>query len=190
MIHRVGAVLARLGTARMVCTVLVGLMALYMLVVAFGNITDFHTNEAFVRHVLAMDTTNFGQPAGQGLDVDIMWRAVRSPAAQTVTYGVIIVWEALAGVVLLVSVWQWLWGRTSQARAVSTAGLLMVIVQFFGGFIVIGGEWFQMWRSTQWTGTEVAFRCSALALLTLMFVQFGRFSPDDQTEDSTPCRTS
>lgn len=166
----------------MACTVLVGLTALYMILLAFGNITDFRTNEMFVQHVLAMDTTNFGQAAGQGLDADIMWRAVRSPALQTATYCLIIVWEALSGAVLLVAVWQWLTGRTSQARATSTVGLLMVILQFFGGFMVVGGEWFQMWRSTQWTGAEVAFRCSVLALFTLMFVQFGRVLPDGQRE--------
>lgn len=188
--NRLVAALARCGTLRMVCTVLVGLTALYMMLLVFGNITDFHTNEMFVRHVLAMDTTNFGQAAGQKLDVDIMWRAVRSPALQTATYCLIIAWEALSGVILLVSVWQWLTGHISRARATSTVGLLMVILQFFGGFMVVGGEWFQMWRSTQWTGTEVAFRCSVLALFTLMFVQFGRLSPDDQNVGSTPCRTS
>ncbi|WP_212566643.1 MULTISPECIES: DUF2165 domain-containing protein [unclassified Mycobacterium] len=182
MNRRIVAALARFGTLRTVCTVLVGLTALYMILLAFGNITDFHTNEMFVRHVLAMDTTNFGQPADQGLDTDIMWRAIRSPAAQTAVYCLIIAWEALSGGILLMSVWQWLTGHIPQARAMSTVGLLMVILQFFGGFMVVGGEWFQMWRSTQWTGTEVAFRCSALALFTLMFVQFGRLLPGDQRE--------
>src|ERR1700712_1559927 len=48
--------------------VLLGLNALHILLVAFGNITDFATNQAFVQHVLSMDTTNFGAPEGQGLD--------------------------------------------------------------------------------------------------------------------------
>ena len=38
--------------------------ALYILLVAFNNITDFGTNQAFVQHVFAMDTTNFGGKPG------------------------------------------------------------------------------------------------------------------------------
>jgi hypothetical protein len=37
------------------------LNALYMTLVAVGNITDFDANQQFVHHVLTMDTTNFGQ---------------------------------------------------------------------------------------------------------------------------------
>ncbi len=37
-----------------------------MIIVAFGNITDFDTNQQFVKHVLAVDTTNLGQPPGTG----------------------------------------------------------------------------------------------------------------------------
>ncbi|HEX4251280.1 MAG TPA: DUF2165 family protein, partial [Pseudonocardia sp.] len=33
------------------------LLALYLVLVTLGNITDFGTNLAFVQHVLAMDTT-------------------------------------------------------------------------------------------------------------------------------------
>jgi predicted small integral membrane protein len=76
-----------------VAAVLVGLNALYLALVAFGNITDYASNEAFVRHVLAMDTTNFGAPTGQDLDPDVMWRAVTTPWIQTAAYVAIIVWS-------------------------------------------------------------------------------------------------
>jgi predicted small integral membrane protein len=46
----------------------------------------------------------------------------------------------------------------------------MLVVLFFGGFIVIGGEWFQMWRSTAWNGLDPAFRNTVLALITLVLV--------------------
>ena len=45
------------GTLPVVCAVLVALNGLYVLLVAFGNITDYSANAAFVQHVLAMDTT-------------------------------------------------------------------------------------------------------------------------------------
>ena len=80
--------------------VLVGLNALFILLVAFGNITDFETNQAFVHHVLSMDTANFGSPVGQDLDPAVMWHAVGSRPLQTAAYIGIIAWELLAGVAL------------------------------------------------------------------------------------------
>jgi hypothetical protein len=52
------------GALRGLVTFLIAMNGLYLLFVAFGNITDFPANQAFVQHVLAMDTTNFGAPAG------------------------------------------------------------------------------------------------------------------------------
>lgn len=47
----------------------------------------------------------------------------------------------------------------------------MTVMLFFGGFITIGGEWFQMWKSESWNGLEPAFRNSVLALGTLVLVR-------------------
>jgi predicted small integral membrane protein len=33
----------------------------------------------------------------------------------------------------------------------------MTLALFIGGFIVVGGEWFQMGRSTPWNGLDPAF---------------------------------
>ena len=39
----------------------------------------------------------------------------------------------------------------------AVAASLGFLVWFFG-FMVIGGEWFQMWQSSQWNGQQPAFR--------------------------------
>lgn len=169
---RRGGVLS-LGTLPVVATVLVALNALYLLLVAFGNITDFDTNQAFVHHVLSMDTTNFGQPAGTDLDPHVMWRAITSPVLQNILYVLLIAWEAAAGILLAVAVVFWIRERGTGyrvARRLSTIGLLMLLLLFFGGFTVIGGEWFQMWTSTAWNGEDPAFRNSVLALLTVIVI--------------------
>jgi predicted small integral membrane protein len=44
----------------------IGTLALYMILVAFGTIADFDTYQQFVKHLLAVDTTNLGQPPGTG----------------------------------------------------------------------------------------------------------------------------
>jgi hypothetical protein len=52
----------------MACTVVVAIKALYILLAAIGNITDYLPNFNFVEHVLSMGTTNFGGQPGVGLD--------------------------------------------------------------------------------------------------------------------------
>jgi predicted small integral membrane protein len=159
------------GTLRGVCTFLVAANGLYLLLVAFGNITDFGANLAFVQHVLAMDTTNFGAAAGTGLDPRVMWRAITDPALQNLAYIGVIAWETAAGLVLAVAVAIRLRGHTPARGAwLSMLGLLMMLVLFLGGFIVVGGEWFQMWRSTAWNGLDPAFRNTVIALGTLLLL--------------------
>jgi predicted small integral membrane protein len=153
---------------------MVGINALYMLLVAFGNITDYGTNFDFVSHVLSMDTTNFGAPAGEGLDSDVMWRAIEADWVHHLAYIGVIIWESAAAIVLLCSLWAWLRASRTRsfdlARRLGTIGLAMILVLFMGGFIAIGGEWFQMWRSTSWNGLEPAFRNSVLAAFGIVLM--------------------
>lgn len=165
--------LLRLGSLPVAAGAMVALNALYILLVAFGNVTDFGTNQAFVQHVLSMDTTNFGAPQGTDLDADVMWHAVDASWLQNLAYVGIIAWEAATGVVLALAVVAFVRGRGTgyrAARGIATLGLLMLLVLFAGGFIAVGGEWFEMWRSTAWNGLDPAFRNAVLALLTLVLV--------------------
>ncbi|MGR3935810.1 DUF2165 domain-containing protein [Streptomyces sp. BRA346] len=153
-------------TLSAVSAVLTGTMALYIALVAFGNITDFGTNQQFVRHVLAMDTTF--------KDDDLMWRAITSTALQDAAYIAIIVWETLAALVLLASTALWcksLRGGGSgirRARRAGTVGLLMLMLLFGAGFIAIGGEWFSMWQSKSWNGLDAATRVFLLSGIVLV----------------------
>lgn len=165
----------KLGSLPFAVAVLVACNALYIFLVALGNITDYDTNFAFVQHVLSMDTTNFGAAEGTGLDPDVMWRAITDPVAWNIAYIGVIVWESLAALVLIGACIAWLRafiirGSYDLARTLSTIGLLMIIVLFFGGFITVGGEWFQMWRSTSWNGLDPAFRNAVLAAITLVLI--------------------
>jgi predicted small integral membrane protein len=141
-------------------TLLTGTVALYMLLVAFGNITDFGTNREFVRHVLAMDTTF--------KDDDLMWRAITTRWIQDAAYVLIIAWETVAALVLAYGTW--LWARRDQgaARRFATYGLLMVMLLFGAGFIGIGGEWFSMWQSGDWNGLDAATRIFLLSGVVLI----------------------
>lgn len=141
-------------------TLLTGTVALYIALVAFGNITDFGTNQQFVQHVLAMDTTF--------KDDDLMWRAITSKGLQNAAYVAIIVWETLAALVLIWGTWLWTRRDHDRARQISTYGLLMLLLLFGAGFIAIGGEWFSMWQSKTWNGLEAATRVILLSGVTLI----------------------
>lgn len=177
-----------LGSLPFVAGIFVLVNALYIFLVALGNITDYDTNFAFVQHVLSMDTTNFGQKAGQGLDPDVMWRAITSPVVWNLGYIGIIVWEAACAVVLVVGIVMFVRGFTGRgfrsARLWSSIGLVMIILLFGGGFIAIGGEWFQMWRSTAWNGLDTAFRNAMLAAIGLVLIHL----PSARWDDTIPQR--
>jgi predicted small integral membrane protein len=139
---------------------LTGTAALYITLVALGNITDFGTNQQFVRHVLAMDTTF--------KDEDLMWRAITTEWIQDTAYVLIIVWETVAALVLLYGTWLWFRHDHPRARRFSTYGLLMLMLLFGAGFIAIGGEWFAMWQSDTWNGLDAATRVFLLSGVVLL----------------------
>lgn len=143
-------------------TLLTASVALYIALVAFGNITDFGTNQAFVQHVLAMDTTF--------KDDDLMWRAITSKGLQNTAYVAIIVWETLAALVLIYGTYLWVRRDDRAARRFSTYGLLMLMLLFGAGFIAIGGEWFSMWQSDTWNGLDAALRVFVFSGITLLVV--------------------
>ncbi|MFF9864707.1 DUF2165 domain-containing protein [Streptomyces sp. NPDC013953] len=164
-----------LGSLPVAATALTGTVAVYMALVAFGNLTDFGTNQQFVQHVLAMDTT-FRDP-------DLMWRAIESPTLQNAAYIAIIAWEALTAGVLLLATGLWgaglRDGRHEKARRVSSVGLVMMLLLFGLGFFAIGGEWFAMWQSSEWNGLDAAARNVMLAAFTLVVVHLRPSSRDD-----------
>lgn len=153
--------LARVGSLRAVVAVTVGFIALNMLLVVLGNVTDYGTNEAFVKHVLSMDTT-FGQ--------ELKWRAITSPAVITIVYVAIIIWEAISAVLLTAGTVAYLRDREDSARRFASTGLLMIVALFLGGFITVGGEWFAMWQSKDWNGIGAALRMVTIAGFALILV--------------------
>ncbi|APH56107.1 Integral membrane protein [Granulibacter bethesdensis] len=56
------------------------------------------------------------------------------------------------------------------AKHLAVLGLSGGVLLWLGGFIVIGGEWFGMWMSSQWNGIASAFRFTALLLAMLLWL--------------------
>jgi predicted small integral membrane protein len=170
---------------RLAIVVLLGIEALYFSLVAFGNITDYYTNFAFVKGVMSMDTTF--------RDKDLMWRAVDNVALYHIAYIGIIFWESATAAVCWVAT---VVGARSlrsaasfeRAQRFSVLGLLMSILLWAGAFLTIGGEWFAMWQSEKWNGTEAALRnfmVSGIALVVVLLVANGEGrSIDGESEQS------
>lgn len=146
--------------------VLTATIALWLALVAFGNITDYGSNLVFVQHVLAMDSIFPG--------ASIHYRAIHSPLLQHAAYLLIIATETVAAALCGAGAWH-MWRRRragapafARARRLAVAGLSLGLLLWLGGFMAIGGEWFGMWMSSQWNGLASAFRFVVVLLAALL----------------------
>jgi predicted small integral membrane protein len=154
----------------------VAAVAVLVSLVAFGNLTDYDTNFAFVQHVLLMDTI--------APNATIHDRALASPALHHAAYAAIIAAEVLTaalcwiGSVLLRHVTDTGPGF-NRAKRTAIAGLSVGFLLWQVGFMAIGGEWFGMWMAPQWNGIPSAFRYLVMTLGVLIFLSL----PDHGTSE-------
>lgn len=153
---------------RIAKTAAVAAIALFSTLVAFGNITDYGTNFAFVQHVMSMDTIF--------PDAAIKYRAISNPALHNLFYFLIIAAESLTAILCWIGALRLAANLRSDARTfnaaktLSIAGLTLGFLVWQVGFMSIGGEWFGMWMSKQWNGVPDAFRFFITILVVLVFV--------------------
>lgn len=151
--------------------ILVAIIALWTVLVAFGNLTDYASNWTFVQHVLAMDSIF--------PDSSIHYRAIHSPMLQHLAYALIIACEAAVAVLCGFGAWRMWHVRRAPAaifrrrQKAAVYGLTLGVALWLGGFIAIGGEWFGMWMSTQWNGIASAFRFAIVLLAALIYLGQG-----------------
>ncbi|CAL8477921.1 DUF2165 family protein [Caballeronia sp. S22] len=155
-------------TERLAKLFAVASMALLASLVSFGNLTDYGSNLQFVEHVLRMDTTFPGNAN--------MYRAITSPMLQHLGYDLIILLETVtallcwAGVIAMCRAMRQENAVFARAKRWAIAGLTLGYLTWQVCFMTIGGEWFGMWQSQQWNGTESAFRFFMTFLVILIFV--------------------
>ena len=148
--------------------VMVACLAVFCLLVVFGNLTDYQSNYLFVKHVMSMDTTYPGNK--------LMYRAIVSPELWHAAFAGIVAGEAIAGLLFLVGAIRLFQARHApgadfnKAKGWTVAGALVAFLVWFLGFMVIAGEWFAMWQSATWNGQAAAFRFYLTALAVLIFV--------------------
>jgi predicted small integral membrane protein len=154
--------------ARIAKIVMIASLALFAFVVTFDNITDYDTNFDFVRHVLSMDTIFPG--------TTLLYRSMISPALWNFAYWLIILGEGVTSLVLGIAAVALLrhlrseGARFNRAKRFVFIGATVGFLVWFSGFMVVGGEWFQMWQSQKWNGQQAAFRFYLTILAVLIFV--------------------
>lgn len=150
--------------SKMVLTAALGAL---LLLVAINNVTDYDTNYQVVSHVMSMDEV----PAGSPLE----WRAVKSATSHQLLYAFIIATEFSAAALILAGVWRLLLKRDAPAaqfnaaKDIAIAGLALAVGLYLFGFMAVGGEWFQMWRSGP-DLQQAAFRFIGCAALVMLFL--------------------
>ncbi len=137
--------------------VLAGLFGFF---VFLGNLMDYDSNFQFVRHVLSMDTTFEGNA--------LMWRAIDSPVIHHIAYIGLIIAEGIFAALAIIGAVKLFLLRDAdivsynRARGWGYAAFGLGFLIWFGGFIVIGSEWFAMWQSSSWNGKDTAMGISTL----------------------------
>ncbi|SFM88977.1 DUF2165 family protein [Variovorax sp. OV329] len=155
---------------RLLKALMVFSVGVWGVLVALGNLLDYGSNWQFVQHVLSMDTVF--------PDNHLRYRAITDPTLQTASYWLIIAVEWLMGLMCLAGAWR-LWRTRSNAAAfvaakpLAAAGLVLVFLLYYLGFVVIGGEWFSMWQSATWNGQSkgAMFAGSAVVVLIVLLIR-------------------
>ncbi|MDP5219930.1 DUF2165 domain-containing protein [Ruegeria sp. 2205SS24-7] len=144
------------------------ILGLWALMVAYGNVADYDTNWVYVQEVMSMASTKD--------DPEVSWRAATDPAIQRLAYAAITTGEAVAGAMFAIAGILMLLrinGPNPQFRAAKTpfaVGLIASILVWLFGFMVVAGEWFQMWRSLTFNAQQTAFIFYATMLLSGIYV--------------------
>jgi predicted small integral membrane protein len=138
---------------------MVGSIALFFTLIAYNNMVDYQTNWVFVQHLLSMDTT-FKAPV-------MMWRAITNPTLQACAYSLIIVWQVMTAAMC----WAGCVRLSQGKKRTAYLGLFMGFLLYVVGFIVIGGEWFNMWQSPTSNGQMAAGLFASMIMFVMLFLQ-------------------
>lgn len=143
-------------------------IAFFATLVSFGNITDYGSNFAFVKHVLMMDTIF--------PDATIRYRAIETPWMHHAAYIFIIALETATAIACWIGGIKLFAARRApghefnRAKGWAVAGLTLGFLTWQVGFMSVGGEWFGMWMSNTWNGIASAFRFFITIIAVLIFV--------------------
>jgi predicted small integral membrane protein len=158
-----------MNTLRLCQILFVFLIGAFAGMVTLNNLRDPQSNLRFVAHLMSMDSIF--------PDSRLKSRAIDSPLLQRLFFGAIVTVEGLtaltciAGALVLAATFGAPVAEFQAAKSLAFAGLGLGFALWFGGFMVIGGQWFASWQSKEWNGRESAFMFySAIGLVFVILL--------------------
>lgn len=152
-------------SAKILFVAFVGMLGL---LTGADNIIDYPTNFEVVQHVMSMDATHPGNR--------LLGRAITNENLHHLAYWSIILVEICYGAICIFGSLRLVSARRLDAASFNAAkepavlGLAIGFALYLFGFMIVGGEWFQMWQSPQWNMQEPAFRFVGCIGLVLIFL--------------------
>jgi len=143
-------------------------VAIWGLLGAFGNVTDWSGTTGAVAATTSMATFEGGADS---------WRATSNPALILAGAVFIPLFKTIGGLLCLAGAWRMWMARASDATVFANAktlaftGCAVLIFMLFVGWIVIAETWFELWRSEALRGAlGTAFRYGGFIALIALFV--------------------
>jgi predicted small integral membrane protein len=155
-----------LDSTRLVQIMITLLAGCYLLLVGINNILDYDVNFEFTKQVMGMHTLFESNDLDNGRRISQIWLV-------HIFYNSIITVEISSGLLTLKGGWHLVRYRKSEPaifneqKRLAISGVLLGLVLWTGGFLIIAGEWFQMWQSEVWNAQGTAFN---LAILYGVFI--------------------
>ena len=143
-------------------------VAVWGLIGALGNLTDWRGTTGAVGAVASMSTFAGGADR---------WHATTNPLVIVAAAVCIVLFKIATSLLCLVGAWR-MWARRrgdaetfGQAKTLALTGCGVAVLSLFGGWSVIGEQWFELWRSDllREAAGGAAFRYGGfIALISLM----------------------
>ncbi|WP_425408078.1 DUF2165 domain-containing protein [Hyphococcus sp.] len=154
---------------RIMKIVLVLTVAMWGLVGAFGNITDWEGTKGAIAATTSMSTFEGGAES---------WRATSNPAVIMAGAIFILTLKIMTGLLCLAGAWRMAAARKhdaamfQHAKSLALTGCAVAVFLLFAGWIVIAESWFELWRSDvlRDVGLGSAFRYGGMIGVIGIFV--------------------
>ena len=153
--------MSSLKSIRLVQIVVAALAGIYMLLVGIDNVLDYDVNFEFAKHVMGMKDLFPNNDLDDERSISQLWLI-------HVFYIGIIILEISGGLITLKGMVDIINHRQSesfifiQQKRFAILGVLIGLVLWAGVFLIVAGEWFQMWQSATWNAQSTAFNLAIL----------------------------
>ncbi|MDF7665490.1 DUF2165 domain-containing protein [Bifidobacterium sp. ESL0745] len=113
----------------------------------------------------------------------VLWRALPYPALWIVSYLFLICCEFAITITGFIGTYKLIRAvnkSDAEFSKAKTCGYIMFILSiliWYGGFEIIGSEWFDMWQSKTWNGQPIAMEITNIMIGFLIFYTLPVFKP-------------